>query len=77
MEITFSRTSQYSVDVEGSDLAVLASRLHMSTKKLKVLIEDGALNSEQKDDIAAWLDEMPAVHTVSEEGQIEDLELHL
>ncbi len=77
MEITFARTTRYSVDVEGKDLSALATRLHMSVKKLKTLVADEALDTDQMNDVAVWLDEHPQTHNIVDEENIEDLEIHV
>jgi hypothetical protein len=76
MEITFARETRYSVDVNGSDLIDLAKALNISVKKLRTLVADGGLDTEQKDDVARWLDERPMTHSIEDEGFIEDLEIH-
>lgn len=75
MEITFARTTRYSVDVNGSDLKDLAKALDMSKAKLIRTARDAELTSDHMDIIARWIDEKPMTHSIVDEENIEDLEV--
>lgn len=79
MEITFARTSRYSVDVSTpEDYRSLAKALNVTVRSLKTLIAEGELldNDDHRDAVARWLDEAPQLHSIVDEEDIEDLEIH-
>lgn len=79
MEITFARTSRYSVDVTSpDDYKSLAKALGITVRSLKTLLAEGELldNDEYKDAVLQWLDSTPQVHSIIDEEDIEDLEIH-
>lgn len=79
IEITFARTTRYSVDVsDPKDQQSLAKALGIKPKKLRKLIDAGELldDSEHWDGVTRWLDEYPTIHSILDEEDIEDLEVH-
>lgn len=79
MEITFARTTRYSVDVSTpDDYKSLAKALGITVRSLKTLLAEGELldNDEHWDAVVRWLDEAPQVHSIVDEEDIEDLEIH-
>ena len=78
MEITFTRTTHYSVDVSTKDdYKSLAKALDITVKKLKKLIAYGELLDDGRDHLVGiWLDEQPNTHSILDEEGIEDMEVH-
>lgn len=79
VEITFARTSRYSVDLsDPNDRKSLAKALDMRRNQLDKLIENGELldDPDRWDTVVRWLDEPPIIHSITDEEGIEDLEVH-
>lgn len=71
MEITYSRTVNYSMTLEAKDRRSLAKHLGITVRQLTKLAEEGELQAEHGDDIAVWVDENPELAEVSGEDGIE------
>lgn len=79
LEITFSRVTRYSVDLsDPKDKRALAKALDIKPKKLAQLIESGELldDPDRRDGVCRFLDEAPSVHSILDEEDMEDLEVH-
>lgn len=60
------------------DYKSLAKALDITGKKLRALLAAGELldDDERKEAVLRWLDSTPQVHSIIDEEDIEDLEIH-
>lgn len=78
MEITFTRVVSYTADVSGpKDQRSLAKALGITPRRLEILAEEGELfdESDRCDAVAEWLTGRPDLVSVTEEEDMEELEI--
>lgn len=78
MEITFTQTTYYSVDVSSDeDRKSLAKALGVTPKKLDLLIEEGELlDDDRYDKVIKWVNDQNGAWNITDEDNIEDVEVH-
>lgn len=77
MEITFNRSSDYSVDLNAKAKRELAQHLGITVRQMTRLAEDGELYSEHGDAIVGWLVDCEKDWTLVDEGQLDDVEFYV
>jgi plasmid maintenance system antidote protein VapI len=78
MEITFSQTTYYSIEVESdNDMKSLAKALGVTPKKLDMIIENDELMDDDRCDLVVkWVNGQTGAWNVADQDNIEDLEVH-
>jgi hypothetical protein len=77
MEITYSRVTNYSLDLSAKDIRQLANHLDITVKELKELAEAGDLMNEHSDGIYDWVCRNDAGRELTGEEDAEDVEIEL
>lgn len=76
MEFTFTREASYSLDLNAAQLKELAKHLGLAVAKLKKMSSD-ELYEQYSDEIIGWLDDQHSSWETTDEGQIDNLEIHV
>lgn len=56
MEITYSRTVNYSMELDKRQVRELADHLDITVRQLNKLVEDGELYDEHGDELIGWME---------------------
>jgi hypothetical protein len=77
MEITFSRTTHYSLVLDAKDRKALAKHLDMPTRKFNKLVNDGELLDDHWDEVIGWLNQQTTQPDIIDEDPIDDMAVHV
>lgn len=76
MEISFERNTTCSAELSAKDERKLAKHLGITVRRMEILDEEGDLLAEHEEAIVEWLNANPHLVTVTDEEDMENIEIN-